>query len=224
MKFSILLTSLIYFSCGLPSTKKDLETTKNDTIVISKKITDEISGSAYRKRATKFQLVNQLDTSNFSIIISESNNNEYDNEGVVYLEIEFDKDKNYKQQKQELKKILIEASKHYKLDSLKSIYSIWLPSLGDLNVKVSKELENKNQLESIPENYNKPCDFLLKSSLTQEINDIFKDYKLTVKGYGIEHFGYYSTGNVIKEYSKIETKIYDFPRNVITGDLTIYFR
>ena len=222
MKSSLLLTSLIYLSCGLPSTKKDLEKTKNDTVVISKKITDEIAGSSYRKRATKFQLVNLMDTSKFSIIISESNNNEFDHEGSIYLEIYFDKNKNYKEQKQELKKILIEAARHYNLDSLKSIYSIWPPSLGDLNIKISKELENKNGLKAVPENYRKLCDFLLTSSLTQEMNDVFKDYKLIVKGYGIEHFGY-SDIETLKEYSKIESQPNTFPKKIITGDLTIYF-
>lgn len=223
MKLTVLLIFILQIACGVPATNSDLKMTLNDTIVISKKITNEISGSAYRKKATQYQLINSFDTSKFSIIISESNSNEFDHAGSVYLELNFDKDKSFRQQKQELKVLLANASKEYKLDSLKSIYSIWTPTLGDLDLKVSKELESRKDIKKIQNNYWRLNDFLLNSSLSLEINDIFSQYKLTVKQYSIEHLSYYSKLEILKEYSKIETKPIDFPMEIIAGQMTIYF-
>jgi len=223
MKLTVLLIFILQIACGVPATNSDLKMTLNDTIVISKKITNEISGSAYRKKATQYQLINSFDTSKFSIIISESNSNEFDHAGSVYLELNFDKDKSFRQQKQELKVLLANASKEYKLDSLKSIYSIWTPTLGDLDLKVSKELESRKDIKKIQNNYWRLNDFLLNSSLSLEINDIFSQYKLTVKQYSIEHLSYYSKLEILKEYSKIETKPIDFQMEIIAGQMTIYF-
>lgn len=194
----------------------------NDMVVISKTITNEIAGSAYRKRATQYRLANKSDTSQCTIIIIESNKNEFDHDGSVHLQIDFDKNKSYREQKAELAMLLETACKEYKFDSLKSIYSLWLPSLGDLNIKISKELETKD-VKLIRKNYWKLNDFLLTSSLSKEINDIFKKYKLRAKQFSIEHFGYYAGPETLKRYSKIETDPADFPAKIIQGAMWIYF-
>ena len=223
MKLSILLLLFFQTACGNPPAGLDTNLLPNDTLVISKPITNEIAGSAYRKRATQYQIAHQSDTSKFAIILIESNKNEFDHDGSVHLEFHFDKSKSFKEQKQELNILLVKASKEYKFDSLKSIYSLYLPSLGDLNIKVSKELEDNKDLKLIMKSYWKLNDFLLKSSLSKEINEIFKNYNLTVKQFTIEHFGYFAKPEIINKFSKIETDPNAFPTKIMEGGIWIYF-
>ena len=194
-----------------------------DTLVISKPITDELAGSAYRKRATQYQIVTQFDTSKFAIIISESNKNDFDHEGSVYLYFRFDEKKSFREQKAELNMLIEKASEEYKFDSLKNIYFLDLVSLGDLNIDISRELENNKNQKLILKNYWKLNDFLLESSLSKEMNDIFKKYKLTVKQFTIEHFSYSPAFEILSRYGKIETKRIDFPAKIMIGTMWIYF-
>lgn len=223
MNLSILILFFFQMTCSNEATIGDRYLLSKNTVVISKPITNEIAGSAYRKRATQYQLANQFDTSKFAIIISESNKNDFDHEGSVHLEIHFDKNKNFREQKVELNMLLEKASEEYKFDSLKSIYSLWLPSLGDLDIIISKELENNNDIKLIQEDYWKLNAFLLTSSLSKEINDIFKKYNLTVKQFSIEHFSYFARPETLIRYSKIETNPNDFPTKIMEGAMWIYF-
>jgi len=223
MQISILLILFFQTACSNSPIGNDTTLLQKDTVVISKPITNEIAGSSYRKRATQYQIVNQSDTSKFSIILIESNKNEFDYDGSVHLDIHFDKNKSFQEQKEELNTLLNKASEEYKFDSLKSIFSLWLPSLGDLDIKTSKELENNKDIKLILKNYWKLNDFLLTSSLSKEINEIFKKYNLTVKQFTIEHFSYFATPETLKRYSKIETNPTAFPKNILEGAMWIYF-
>lgn len=195
----------------------------NDTIVISKPITDEIAGSAYRKRATQYQFVHQADTSGFSIIFIESNKNDFDHEGTVYAELIFDRNKSIREQKEELAFLLNKASEEYEFDSLKSIFSLWLPNLGDLNIRASRELEMDKDKKLILKDFWKLNDFLLKSSLAKEMNEWFKKYNLTVKQFSIEHFNFSSKPETLRLDSKIETKPDYFPKSIMEGEMWVFF-
>lgn len=223
MKPSILFVLFFNSVCGYASESTGTISFNKDTVVISKTITNEIAGSAYRKRATQYQVLSQSDTSRFAIILIESNKNEFDHDGSVHLKFHFDKNKSFREQKEELNILLDKASKDYKFDSLKSIFSLWLPSLGDLNITLSRELENNKDIKSIVKNYWKLNDFLLASSLSIELNEIFKKYNLSVKQYAIEHFGYFAKPGTLNRYSKIETNPAAFPKKIMEGSMWVYF-
>lgn len=223
MKLSILLILFFQAACGNSTASIDKTILPADTVVISKPITNEIAGSSYRKRATQYQVVYQSDTSNFSIIVIESNKNEFDHDGSVHFNFHFDKNKSFREQKEELYILLNKASQEYKFDSVKSIFSLWLPSLGDLNITFSKELENNKDVKLILKNYWKLNDFLLKSSLAKELNEIFKKFNLTVKQFTIEHFSYFAKPETLNRYSKIETNPTAFPSKIMEGAMWIYF-
>src|SRR5688572_9706355 len=70
-----LLTTSYKASLGGPGPPSD------DTMVISKSVIDKIFGSAYIKRATQYQIVNQQDTSKFLIIFTESIKTAFEQEG-----------------------------------------------------------------------------------------------------------------------------------------------
>ncbi len=193
----------------------------NDTLIITKSITNEIPGSAYRKRANLYQMVNKNDTSKFSIILLESNKNEFDNDGSVHLNIRFDKTKSFKEQKAELSLLLKYASKDYRLDSLKGIFALNMLSLGDLNIQTSKELVNQKNLAEILKSHKKLNSFLLKSSLSGEFNSIFERYHLAIKNYSIEHFGFGSDIGSLNKYSKIETNKTDLPTRIMRGAMWV---
>lgn len=106
-----------------------------DTIVGRKTITDEIAGAVYRKRAIGYFVIVNSDTSVFTCIFSESKASE-----KVSMDMRFPRaSMTYRQRMTELRTILPEAAKDFKLDSLKSIYLGRLVKNGDIAIQVTDQ-------------------------------------------------------------------------------------
>ena len=152
----------------------------SDTIIAKKNITEEIAGSAFRKRATGyFQIVNQ-DTSDFMVVFTEGKNDGQVRIGCQYNKFN-KKGKLYKTRINELKRIIKCAKSDYDLDSVSSIGVGRLISTGDLAISITNEYINKYGNDFKPIDYKRVTDFLLDSKLTRDINEILKPYSKRVK-------------------------------------------
>jgi hypothetical protein len=197
-------------------------TKDSDTIVISKKITNQLAGGAYRKRATQYQIVIKEDTSSFGVAFTESNKNDFENEGCVNIRLGLSNKKSYKSQYFELAKIIEFASKEYNLDSLKSIYFLHLYNTGDLAIKISQLYYTRNYGKNFFEDYTIINQFFLESKITEDLNNLFTPYGLKVMCYNFEHPMLINYSYIFKE-SIIETDKNEVPSKILDAILTIYF-
>ena len=176
----------------------------SDTIIGSKPITDEIAGSAYRKRAKSYFVIVKNDTSHFKPIFDESKEG-----GKVGLDFDLPYLKRtitYKQIIQELKLVLPAAKKDFNFDSLNSISYGRLILSGDLAVVVSQEYLQKFGVKSMEEGpkYRQIYDFLQGSKLVHDVNSVFKPYSIAVNKVSFEKAFFTDKGELYWA-SKVET-------------------
>jgi hypothetical protein len=174
-----------------------------DTVVGSRIITNEIAGSAYRKRAKAYFLVVDNDTSEFTCILSEAREG-----GNTNMELRKLKSgaytTSYRQRLNELKKILPRAAADFSFDSLNSVSLGRLITLGDLAIAVTGQYRQKfGPGNKIPE-YKKMSAFLLTSQLSSDFNELFAPFSLSVKSISIEK-AFFAGSKELKWHSKIET-------------------
>ena len=183
------LLVILLSSCNNnPHNSFDQTTTESnvsvDTIVASKTIKDEISGSAYRKRATGYFVIIDNDTSDYTCIFSES---KYGGNVSIDLNIPDSKaEMSYNQRLEELKIILPKAAKDYNFDSLSSISFGRLILSGDLAIKVTQQYRQKFGTSNKLESYTTVEQFLKESKLGADLNDLFKPYSMSVDKVFIE--------------------------------------
>ena len=177
---NVIFVTIVFVAC-LNQNRNQIEAPQDnsDTIIAKKNITEEIAGSAFRKRATGyFQIVNK-DSSDFMVVFSEGK------DGKVRIGCRYDqlnrKGKLYKTRINEFKRIINSAKSYYDLDSLSSIGVGRLISTGDLAISITNEYINKygNDFKTI--DYKRVTDFLLDSKLTRDINEILRPYSKRVK-------------------------------------------
>ena len=145
MRVLLILMAFTVFAC---SNKTDngtvVNSTKNfgtDTIVAKTDITDEMAGSAYRKRAHSYFVVIGTDTSSFKPVFSEASES-----GSVSMNLNIPYSKatvSYQRRLFELKKILEIVKQDYPLDSLTSISYGRLIQSGDLAIELTQEHEKR---------------------------------------------------------------------------------
>jgi hypothetical protein len=185
MKTSIVLVICagLFLSCANHDRNKPTAASNlpvGDTVVGKKTITGELAGSAYRKRATAYFIISGSDTSDYSVFFTENKD-----DGKVSIITQYDlynkKGKLYSTRREEFKRILPVAGKEYNLDSLTGIEIGRLISTGDLDVEISKELLTKFGDHYKISNYREISDFLLNSSLTRDINDLFAPFSVVIK-------------------------------------------
>lgn len=185
-----------------------------DTLVGSKPITEEIAGSAFRKRATAYFIITGIDTSDFVCVLMEAKEN-----GTVQMELTprraKDDSKTYKQRLFELKKILPFAAKDYKFDSINNVFLGSLISHGDLAIDVTKHYIKKYGSSTKITDYKKIESFLLTSKLAIDINELFKPYNLSVKKVGVEK-AFFMDKKDLYLLSKIEYDTTAVPDKILT--------
>jgi len=186
----------------------------NDTIVGSKTITDEIAGSAYRKRAIGYFVVTDSDTSKFTCIFVESKDG-----GKVHIDLNIPYSKNtmtYNQRIRELRLILPIAFKDFNLDSLSSIYLGRLVQNGDISIVVTRQYEkqfgNTNRIKLT--DYPKIAAFLKESQLAIDLNDLFKPYSFVVDEIFPEKL-FFTSKKELYRLSPIETDTTNVPNRII---------
>ena len=231
MKNSILIFLLfvVFYSCSNQNEQKkkienEIKIEKfSDTIIGKKNITNEIAGSAYRKRATGYFVVVKKDTSGFMPIFSESKDNgrigisqklPYSNETETYF-----------QRLSELKLILPEAAKEFNFDSLSNMSIGRLILSGDLAITITEEYKNKfGEKEVITTaDYSEISEFLLESRLTKDLNKLFEPYSKSVEKVRIEKV-FFATRDELLKFSKVSKDTADIPNKILDCMTWIKFK
>ena len=183
-----------------------------DTIIGSKAITDEIAGSAYRKRATGYFVIIDNDTSDYTCIFSESKDG---GKVSISLDIRYSKaTMTYRQRLEELKIILPKAAKDYNFDSLSSISFGRLILSGDLAIEVTQQYRQKFGASNKLESYTTVEQFLKVSKLGTDLNILFKPYSISVDKISIEKLFLTSRQNLYRA-SKVETDTTSIPDKIL---------
>lgn len=216
IKITLGLLAIILTSCSdrqnssVKTTNENIETI--DTLVGSKIITDEIAGSAYRKRAKGYFLIIDKDTSDFTCIFSENKDN--GNVGIDLNIRYFKATMSYRQRLEELKLILPTAATDFNFDSLTGINFGRLVLSGDLAIDVTKQYQQKFGTSDKLESYETVGLFLKESKLGSDLDSLFKPYNISVDKVSIEkHF--YASREEIFWGSKIETDSVDIPDRIL---------
>ncbi len=214
--FFILILSMVHCRKTKPAT--DLKTGQKKTAIQSdirigsKVIHDEIPGSAYRKRATRYFVIHGSDTSDFRPVFMESADG-----GMVSINMRFKKTLSYKEHIGQLKLILPFAFREYASDSLRDIYIGRLIKAGSLALQVTDQFVTTfGKLKAIRiADYPKIEQVLLTSELAKDLNRLLRPYGLSVEHFVIEK-AFFATKNqflsnnkIIPGHSGIPDKILD---------------
>jgi len=193
---------------------ENAELTNQDITIGQQQVTDEIAGSAYRKRATKYFVIADNDTSSYSPVFTENNDG-----GIVGMDLNIrypDNSKSYNEWMGELEKILPRAAQDYNLDSLKVIFVGRLIETGDLAIEVTLQYHDtfKGYDNIRTADYQRVSDFLLTSKLTDNFNKLFEPYAISVEEIGVEKV-FFTTPKNFEHYSKIETDSARIPTQIL---------
>lgn len=174
----------------------------SDTLIGSKVITNELAGSAFRRRATGYFVIVNGDTSRFISYFKELKEG-----GRISLDIHYTpKAMTYRQWMQELSTILPVAQQDYNFDSLQSLFLGRLVYNGDIAIYVTKEYRKKvGKKENIrTTDYKKIEEFLTESKLAADLNELFNPYNISVSGFSIEKV-FFTTKKELLQVSAVET-------------------
>jgi hypothetical protein len=217
IKLTLGLLVILLLSCNDNKQNSFTQTTTEnkvtfDTIVGSKAITNEISGSAYRKSATEYAVIIGKDTSDYTCVFTESKDGGKVN---IILNIPYSKaTMTYKQRLEELKIILPKAAKDYNFDSLHSISFGRLILSGDLAIDITQQYRQKFGTINKLENYTTFEEFLKGSKLVTDVNTLFNPYSLSVDKVSIEKL-FFTTRQSLYWASKIETDTTNIPDKIL---------
>jgi hypothetical protein len=183
-----------------------------DTIIGKKILTDEIAGSAYRKRAIGYFVIVGKDTSDFACIFTESKG-----DGHVGIDLNipyFKKTMTYSQRLKELKMILPKAALDFNFDSLTGISYGRLILSGDLAIDVTNQYRQRFGTSDKLQSYDVVRQFLKESKLGTDLNTLFKDYSITVDNVYSEKL-FFTTREDFYWASKVNTDSSDIPERIL---------
>lgn len=215
----VLTIGLLTLSCERTTSDANRNVDKDqvltqETTVGHIPITDEIAGSAYRKRATKYFVVAGKDTSNYRPIFIESKEG-----AAVRLDLRTrysGKPRPYQELLKELEIIFLEARKDYNLDSLKGISIGRLVHTGDLAIDITRQYyATFEQKDGIPTNdYPKIADFLLKSKLGSQFNNFLNKFEMEIDKISVEKV-YFTTIESVKSSPNIRSDTTSLPDKIL---------
>ena len=225
----IIFSVIIFCFCSNQNGQKENSETKikidqNIKTTIGKKnITNEIAGSAYRKRATGYFAISKSDTSGFMPIFYESKDN-----GKIGINLNLPYSNNtetYNQRLSELKLILPKAFKEYNPDSLNGLSIGRLILTGDLAIEITKEYKNKigDNENILTADYKVISDFLLDSKLAKDLNQLFEPYSILVEKVSIEKAFFTSKDELIK-FSNLNQDTTEIPNRILDCMTWIKFK
>jgi hypothetical protein len=184
----------------------------NDIIIGRKPIKDEIAGSAFRKRATKYFVIKGNVTSKFACIFVELKDS-----GKVSIDLNlpyFKTGVTYRQVMNELQMILPVAGKDYNFDSLRSIYIGRLVQIGDAAIEVTKQYAAKfGQPQKITD-YRKVETFLKVSKLGEDFSKLLDPYAFDVENVATEKLIFTSKKELLY-MSKVEIDTTEIPEKIM---------
>ncbi len=230
MKKLILLTLIfkLLFSCSnekkeyekkevqIENKKKEIKIEDRGVIIGKKDVTNEVFGLGELKKATSYFTIIKNDSSSFSpIVVKYKKNGDLAiKQNLSYVK----RNKPYSQRLNEFKMILAEAAKEYNFDSLKKILMGRLMLSGDLAITVTEEYKKtkKNKEKITIADYQDVLDFVLKSRLTKDLNELLKPYSKSVSKMHLDKVLFTSKSQLLihseisKDSTKIPNKILDF--------------
>ncbi|MET4084015.1 hypothetical protein ABIB40_003988 [Pedobacter sp. UYP30] len=192
-----------------------------DTIVGSKTITDELAGSAFRKRAIGYFVIIDRDTSDYSCIFTEAKDggNVEINLNASYLKPAI----SYKKRLAELRIILPNAAKDFNFDLLTGISFGRLISSGDLAINVTKQYHQKFGASDKLKSYTAVAQFLKESKLGTDLNNVLKPYSISVDKVSIEKL-FFTSPRGLYWASKIETDSLNVPDKILDCIIGVHLR
>ena len=223
----LFISILLFYSCSNQpeqnANNDSVNTSLNDTIIVKTNITDEIAGSAYRKRATEYYSIIKKDTSSTTHIFYES---KADAKVSIIQQVSSNLDY-YSDRLSELKLVLTEASQDYNLDSLQSLSMGRFVTTGDLAIAITEAYFTTfgHNTTATTFDYNKISSFLLQSQLVKDLNKIVKPYSKVVKRVHIEKVYFadketlYTYSLISKDSANVPAKILDFSTWIEFEDL-----
>lgn len=217
IKLTFGLLAVFLTSCNVSRQDSFAQTTTEnkvtiDTIVGSKTITNEIAGSAYRKKTIGYFVIVGKDTSDYTCIFTESKDG-----GKVSIDLNIPYSKaamTYRQRFAELKLILPKATTDFNFDSLTSINFGRLVLSGDLAVEITKQYRHKFGTSQKLESYATVEQFLKESKLGSDIDNLFKQYSISVDNVSIEKL-FLTSEEDLYWASKIETDTLIVPDKIL---------
>jgi hypothetical protein len=185
---------------------------KADTSVASRIITNELPGSALRKRAAEYFIVAGKDTTFLNCYFIESK------DGSVEIDLadHFINSKQklaYSEYLEDLKLILSTASRNFNFNRLHNIFLGRLVRKGDLAIVVTNQYFKKLGTNTRKIDYKKTCQFLTHSKMGDDINFLFKKYGIRVDNVSLEH-PFFTTKNELLSQSKIRTELTQVPSKI----------
>jgi hypothetical protein len=200
----IFLTLIVITSCSdntSQTTKLALSDTTVRKIIVAKN-NDKIGEAIYF-------LVYSNDTSTQRCYFSQDSNE-------VAINIYDDNDLSYREEKNELKLILREASKDFRLDLLNKIWDVPLIATGDLAITITKQLPSE-YLERSLSNFD-VANFLLTSKLTDDLNELLMPYGKKIQKCIVEKAGFIDSSVILKN-NKIETPKSEIPSKILDAQV-----
>lgn len=193
---------------------ENAEPTIQDITIGQQQVIDEIAGSAYRKRATKYFVIVDKDTSTYAPVFTETNDG-----GTVGMDLNIrypNNSKSYNEWMGELKMILPQVAQDYNLDSLNGIFVGRLIATGDLAIEVTRQYHDRYKMyDNIRTvDYQRISDFLLESKLSGDFNKLLEPYAISVDEIGVEKV-FFTTPQSFRGYSKIETDSASIPTQIL---------
>lgn len=208
------LATLLLFSFSFEN-KKDIishqSSESNDTIIVSKPLSNELAGGNYRRGGKIYVPVVNKDTLGFRCYLSESKS------GKLSLEYRrFDYKSSHRENLRFLALMLPKMAQDFNLDSLSSIYLGRLVSHGDLAIQVTKQYQQKFGKSTKIGKYSTVFNFLTSSQIATDFNKLFENYQLKVKHVSAEKIFFASRTECLR-YSKIETDSTKVPAKILDG-------
>lgn len=209
MKVYIILNMLIVLLIGCNDNNKRnskimtntvSQNLSSDSTIYRYAISDEIAGSAYRKKGIGYAVVVGMDTSDFNCIITESK------EGKVNINLKIPyikKSSTHSERIKELKLILNKANTDFNFDSLKYIGLGRLILNGDLAVEITNEYIKRFGTNSKLMDFKTMKQFFIDSRLGYDLNNVFKPYSIKVTDVSLEKL-FFTTKKDLYWASKIE--------------------
>lgn len=181
----------------------------NNSVVVSQDLNGNVTGWNYLRRAKGYFIVENGDTSSIVFEFSEPKRNNKVN--IYFAEGEWIPI-TYRKKLEQLRQVLPEAAKDFKLDSLGVISIRTLCSNGDIAIALTEDFMNRDDsrlefdyLES----------FMMDSKLSKDMNELFAVYSVKVKRFFLEkcHFSdkeyLLATSVIEKDSASIPNKILD---------------
>jgi len=208
-----LLVIAIFFTCFFFKTGYGKSVFKTDTIIGSRNITNELPGSALRKRAKEYFVIAGKDTSFLQCYFIESKDgNSVDIDIADHYMVPKEKI-TYNEFIKELKAILPIAAKDFNFKKLNSIFVGRIIRKGDIAIEITNQYAQKFGSTNKKIDFQKTTIFLTHSKLADDFNTLLKPYSFSVHNTPIEH-PFFTTRNELFSQSKIETDPKKVPEKI----------